>query len=92
MAEEGPENESQEPSYDSDGEPIKKQDKKKIEPLPPVDHNTFVYAPFTRCFYKQCEEVASMSTEEVSDYLSEIEVATEGNTLFLSQIYPTRIL
>lgn len=45
--------------YDSDDNPIV-VDKKKIEPIPPLDHSTIEYEPFNKDFY---EEKPSVSGE-----------------------------
>lgn len=48
--------------YDSDDNPIV-VDKRKIEPLPPLDHSTVEYDPFNKDFY---EEKPSVSGEALA--------------------------
>ncbi|KAJ1421265.1 hypothetical protein B484DRAFT_319082, partial [Ochromonadaceae sp. CCMP2298] len=50
-------------------------EKREIEPLPPVDHSTIVYAPFTRCFYTEAPDVAAQTEEQAQQYLDELEVS-----------------
>jgi hypothetical protein len=44
-------------------------EKREIEPLPPVDHSTIVYAPFRRCFYTEAPDVAAQTEEQAQQYL-----------------------
>ena len=63
------------PEYDSDGIPVINQTKKKIEPLPPIDHRTINYAPFNKAFYKECKEITDISEDEVAKHRKENEIS-----------------
>ncbi len=63
------------PEYDVDGIPVINQTKKKIEPLPPIDHSTINYIPFNKAFYKECKEITDISESEVTKYRQENEIA-----------------
>ena len=67
------------PEYDSDGIPVINQTKKKIEPLPPIDHSTINYAPFNKAFYKECKEITDISEGEVTKYRQENEISSSSN-------------
>jgi ATP-dependent RNA helicase DDX42 len=69
--------------YDSDGFPItdaeaKAGEKKRIEPLPPVDHNTISYPKFRKNFYKEHRDVAAMNDDELGRLQDELEVHVLG--------------
>uniref|UniRef100_A0A0D9VT84 Uncharacterized protein n=1 Tax=Leersia perrieri TaxID=77586 RepID=A0A0D9VT84_9ORYZ len=46
--------------YDSDDNPIV-VDKKKIEPIPPLDHSTIDYEPFNKDFYEEKPSVSGVT-------------------------------
>ena len=52
---------------DSEGEVdleyLKKDKKKKIEPLPNVEHSSVKYEPFNKDFYEEHEEIAKLTEE-----------------------------
>ncbi|CAD6210912.1 unnamed protein product [Miscanthus lutarioriparius] len=49
--------------YDSDDNPIV-VDKKKIEPIPALDHSTIEYDAFTKDFYEEKPSISGMSDQE----------------------------
>uniref|UniRef100_A0A453I8J6 RNA helicase n=1 Tax=Aegilops tauschii subsp. strangulata TaxID=200361 RepID=A0A453I8J6_AEGTS len=63
--------------YDSDDNPIV-LDKRKIEPIPPLDHSTIEYEPFTKDFYEEKPSVSGMSVEEVADYMKSLAIRVSG--------------
>lgn len=65
--------------YDSDGVPIGVNEKKLIEPLPPVDHSKIKYEPFIKNIYKECLEISKLSDAEVSDFKNESEISIIGS-------------
>uniref|UniRef100_A0A0E0KCU3 RNA helicase n=1 Tax=Oryza punctata TaxID=4537 RepID=A0A0E0KCU3_ORYPU len=63
--------------YDSDDNPIV-VDKKKIEPIPPLDHSTIEYEPFNKDFYEEKPSVSGMSEQEVADYMKTLAIRVSG--------------
>ncbi|KAL5219536.1 hypothetical protein ABZP36_020220 [Zizania latifolia] len=63
--------------YDSDDNPIV-VDKKKIEPIPPLDHSTIEYEPFNKDFYEEKPSVSGMSEQEVADYMKSLAIRVSG--------------
>lgn len=53
--------------YDEDGNPIVKNTKKIIDPLPPIDHSEINYETFEKNFYTVHEEIASLSKEKINE-------------------------
>jgi len=46
-------------------EALKKDKKKKIEPLANVEHSTVKYENFNKDFYEEHEEIAKLTEEQV---------------------------
>jgi len=72
--------ENLEVDYDSDGMPIGTKpgedgEKKKIEPLPPIDHSKIIYNSFRKNFYKEDSGVTSMSEDDVIAIRDELEIS-----------------
>jgi ATP-dependent RNA helicase DDX42 len=69
--------------YDSDGLPMGRvpPDKKKIEPLPAVDHSQIQYPAFRKNFYSQHANVTALTEAEVAVYRTELEVAVSGTSV-----------
>lgn len=51
--------------YDADGNPIGLKGPDIIEPLPRIDHSMIDYAPFSKNFYHEHEEIASLPYGQV---------------------------
>lgn len=60
--------------YDEDGNPIVKNIKKIIDPLPPIDHSEINYEPFEKNFYTIHEEIAALSKEQVDDLRNKLNI------------------
>ena len=45
-----------------------KDQKGKLDLLPPLDHDSIAYAPFNKSFYAEAHAVATMSDEDVAAY------------------------
>ncbi|EER94974.1 hypothetical protein BDA96_01G420100 [Sorghum bicolor] len=63
--------------YDSDDNPIV-VDKKKIEPIPALDHSTIEYDAFTKDFYEEKPSISGMSDQEVADYMKSLAIRVSG--------------
>ncbi|KAK3151425.1 hypothetical protein QOZ80_3AG0245700 [Eleusine coracana subsp. coracana] len=63
--------------YDSDDNPIV-VDKKKIEPIPPLDHSTIEYDDFNKDFYEEKPSISGMSDQEVADYMKSLAIRVSG--------------
>ncbi|XP_062215822.1 DEAD-box ATP-dependent RNA helicase 24 [Phragmites australis] len=63
--------------YDSDDNPIV-VDKKKIEPIPPLDHSTIEYDAFNKDFYEEKLSISGMSEQEVADYMKSLAIRVSG--------------
>ena len=50
------------------------KEKKRIEPLPPVDHSLVHYSPFKKRFYVESADTAALSESEVQSIRQELEV------------------
>ena len=49
-----------------------------IDPLPPVDHSLINYVPFTKNFYIEHPDIASLSGTGVMDLLSKLNIRLSG--------------
>lgn len=49
--------------------------KKKIEPLPRIDHSTIAYPPFKKALYKESTALASWAATDVDEYRQEHQVS-----------------
>eukprot|EP00966_Prymnesium_polylepis_P249881 5776585-Prymnesium_polylepis.1 len=67
-------------SADRVGGPKKqlKDQKGKLELLPPIDHSAMEYAPFTKDFYRAHPTIRAMSDDEVAEYRTELAVSNAG--------------
>ncbi|XP_057439214.1 DEAD-box ATP-dependent RNA helicase 24 [Lotus japonicus] len=63
--------------YDSDDNPIV-IDKKKIEPIPPLDHSSVDYEPFSKDFYEEPPSISGMSEQDVTDYRKSLAIRVSG--------------
>ncbi|KQK21989.1 DEAD-box ATP-dependent RNA helicase 24 [Brachypodium distachyon] len=63
--------------YDSDDNPIV-VDKRKIEPIPPLDHSTIEYESFNKDFYEEKPSISGMNAEEVADYMKSLAIRVSG--------------
>ncbi|CAI9104881.1 OLC1v1003666C3 [Oldenlandia corymbosa var. corymbosa] len=64
--------------YDSDDNPIVVVDKKKIEPIPALDHSLIDYEPFNKDFYDEKPSISGMSEQEVADYRKSVAIRVSG--------------
>ncbi|CAH9132573.1 unnamed protein product [Cuscuta epithymum] len=63
--------------YDSDDNPII-VDKKKIEPIPALDHSSIDYEPFNKDFYEENPSISGMSEQEVAEYRNSLAIRVSG--------------
>lgn len=63
--------------YDSDDNPIV-IDKKKIEPIAPLDHTEIDYEPFTKDFYEETPSISGMSEQDVLEYRKSLAIRVSG--------------
>ncbi|XP_054816181.1 DEAD-box ATP-dependent RNA helicase 24 [Prosopis cineraria] len=63
--------------YDSDDNPIL-LDKKKIEPIPALDHSSIEYEPFNKDFYEEKPSISGMSEQDVSEYRKSLAIRISG--------------
>ncbi|KAM6541439.1 hypothetical protein CsatB_005886 [Cannabis sativa] len=63
--------------YDSDDNPIV-TDRKKIEPIPALDHSSIDYEPFNKDFYEEKDSISGMSEQEVADYQKSLAIRVSG--------------
>ncbi|XP_020234842.1 DEAD-box ATP-dependent RNA helicase 24 [Cajanus cajan] len=63
--------------YDSDDNPIV-IDKKKIEPIPALDHSSIDYEPFNKDFYEETPSISGMSEQDVSEYRKSLAIRVSG--------------
>ena len=54
--------------YDSDDNPIV-LDKKKIEPIPALDHSSIEYEPFNKDFYEEKDSISGKCNWEIIDFV-----------------------
>eukprot|EP00252_Welwitschia_mirabilis_P010211 TRINITY_DN23381_c0_g1_i1.p1 TRINITY_DN23381_c0_g1~~TRINITY_DN23381_c0_g1_i1.p1 ORF type:complete len:856 (+),score=165.40 TRINITY_DN23381_c0_g1_i1:380-2569(+) len=64
--------------YDSDDNPIVSLEKKKIEPLPPLDHSQIEYDSFNKDFYEESPSIAAMSVLDVETYRQSLGIKVSG--------------
>nr|XP_043620871.1 DEAD-box ATP-dependent RNA helicase 24 [Erigeron canadensis] len=64
--------------YDSDDNPVVVLDKKKIEPIAPLDHSSIDYEPFNKDFYEEKPSISGMSEQEVSEYRKSLAIRVSG--------------
>lgn len=63
--------------YDSDDNPIV-LDKKKIEPIAPLDHSSIDYEPFNKDFYEEKTSITGMSEQDVAEYQKSLAIRVSG--------------
>ncbi|KAK7259208.1 hypothetical protein RIF29_24808 [Crotalaria pallida] len=63
--------------YDSDDNPIV-LDKRKIEPIPALDHSSIDYEPFTKDFYEESPSISGMSEQDVNEYRKSLAIRVSG--------------
>ncbi|KAK6941088.1 DEAD/DEAH box helicase domain [Dillenia turbinata] len=63
--------------YDSDDNPIV-VDKKKIEPIPALDHSEIDYEPFNKDFYEEKPSISGMSEQDVAEYRKSLAIQVSG--------------
>ncbi|GLT43120.1 hypothetical protein SLA2020_170910 [Shorea laevis] len=63
--------------YDSDDNPVV-QDKRKIEPIPALDHSSIDYEPFNKDFYEEKASISGMSEQELAEYRKSLAIRVSG--------------
>ncbi|CAL9063740.1 DEAD-box ATP-dependent RNA helicase 24-like [Musa acuminata AAA Group] len=63
--------------YDSDDNPIV-VDKRKIEPIPALDHSNIDYEPFNKDFYEEKPSISGMSDQDVTEYQKSLAIRVSG--------------
>ncbi|CAM8925040.1 unnamed protein product [Rhodiola kirilowii] len=63
--------------YDSDDNPVV-LDKKKIEPIPALEHDSIDYEPFTKDFYEESASISGMSEQDVAEYRRSLSIRVSG--------------
>lgn len=63
--------------YDSDDNPVV-LDRKKIEPIPALDHSSIDYEPFNKDFYEEKASVSGMSEQDVIEYRNSLAIRVSG--------------
>eukprot|EP00268_Persea_americana_P027227 TRINITY_DN26671_c0_g1_i1.p1 TRINITY_DN26671_c0_g1~~TRINITY_DN26671_c0_g1_i1.p1 ORF type:complete len:772 (-),score=149.11 TRINITY_DN26671_c0_g1_i1:2598-4913(-) len=63
--------------YDSDDNPIV-VDKRKIEPIPALDHSSIDYEPFSKDFYEEKASISGMSEQDVAEYRKSVAIRVSG--------------
>ncbi|EEF47251.1 DEAD-box ATP-dependent RNA helicase 24 [Ricinus communis] len=63
--------------YDSDDNPVV-LDRKKIEPIPPLDHSLIDYEPFNKDFYEEKPSISGMSEQDVAEYRKSLAIRVSG--------------
>ncbi|XP_062143248.1 DEAD-box ATP-dependent RNA helicase 24 [Alnus glutinosa] len=63
--------------YDSDDNPVV-LDKKRIEPIPPLDHSEIDYEPFNKDFYEEKDSISGMSEQDVAEYQKSLAIRVSG--------------
>ncbi|KAL6954364.1 DEAD-box ATP-dependent RNA helicase 24, variant 2 [Sarracenia purpurea var. burkii] len=63
--------------YDSDDNPIL-LDKKKIEPIPALDHSSIDYEAFNKDFYEESPSIFGLSEQDVVEYRKNLAIRVSG--------------
>lgn len=63
--------------YDSDDNPVVVE-KKKIEPIPALDHSLIDYEPFNKDFYQDSASISGMSEQDVMEYKKSLAIRVSG--------------
>jgi len=64
--------------YDADGNPIAPLVSKYIDPLPPIDHSSIQYLPYTKNFYEEHPDIVGLSKIQVIDLQQKLNVHVSG--------------
>eukprot|EP00249_Psilotum_nudum_P022633 c28591_g1_i1 orf=474-2897(-) len=64
--------------YDSDDNPIITLDRRKIEPLAPLEHSEIDYEPFNKDFYDEKPSISGMSEEDALAYKQSLAIKVSG--------------
>ncbi|KAJ7565134.1 hypothetical protein O6H91_02G049400 [Diphasiastrum complanatum] len=64
--------------YDSDDNAIITVDRKKIEPIPALDHSSIDYSPFSKDFYEEKASISGLSEEEIVSYKQLLAIRVSG--------------
>ncbi|KAH7578240.1 hypothetical protein ACOSP7_000549 [Xanthoceras sorbifolium] len=63
--------------YDSDDNPVVVE-KKRIEPIPALDHSSIDYEPFNKDFYEENESISGMSEQDVMECRKSMAIRVSG--------------
>lgn len=63
--------------YDSEDNPIV-ADRRKIEPIPALDHSCIDYEPFSKDFYEESASISGMSEQDVIEYQKSLAIRVSG--------------
>lgn len=63
--------------YDTDDNPVV-LDKRKIEPIPALDHSSIDYEPFNKDFYEEKDSISGMSEQDVAEYRKSLAIRVSG--------------
>ncbi|KAF8394674.1 hypothetical protein HHK36_020890 [Tetracentron sinense] len=63
--------------YDSDDNPVI-LDKRKIEPIPALDHSSIDYEPFNKDFYEENSLISGMAELDVTEYQKSLAIRVSG--------------
>lgn len=72
--------------YDEEGNPIIVKKSKIIDPLPPIDHSTINYSDFTKNFYQEHEDIASLDHLQVNELRRKLGISVSGAHLIITII------
>ncbi|KAI4329807.1 hypothetical protein MLD38_028152 [Melastoma candidum] len=64
--------------YDSDDNPVVTSDRKRIEPILPLDHSEIEYDEFNKDFYEEKKSISGMSEQDVSEYRKSLAIRVSG--------------
>ncbi|XP_072976138.1 DEAD-box ATP-dependent RNA helicase 24 [Typha angustifolia] len=63
--------------YDSDDNPVL-LDKRKIEPIPALDHSEIEYEPFNKDLYEEKSSISGLNEQDVADYRKSLAIRVSG--------------
>ncbi|KAL9242955.1 hypothetical protein vseg_016908 [Gypsophila vaccaria] len=63
--------------YDSDDNPVV-LDRRKIDPIPALDHTHIHYQPFAKDFYDESPSISGMSQQDVLDFRQSLSIRVSG--------------
>ena len=64
---------------DDDNNNNNSTEKARIEPLPPIDHNTIAYKPINKFKYQPHPVIASLTEAEISALRDDLDISVKGN-------------